>query len=75
MTELAHLVVRLRKALTGVVALRARLAYREREEPAGWNRAGGDVECPKCGLVYFDHPSHPNFHWLTILCDGSLVKL
>lgn len=38
----------------------------------GWYRAGGDMTCPKCGRVYYDHPQ---VWFLHVLCDGSLVKL
>jgi len=38
-----------------------------------YERAGGDVVCQHCGLAYFEHPKAVDF--LTLLCDGSLVKL
>jgi hypothetical protein len=47
----------------------------ERVERADWNRASGDVECPHCTHVYYDHPTVPGFEWLHRLCSGRLVKL
>jgi hypothetical protein len=38
-------------------------------------RAGGDVVCNKCGKKYYEHAEHPDYPFLTVLCDGSLVKL
>lgn len=38
-------------------------------------RAGGDVVCPSCGKVYYDHPQHGGFPFLNVLCDGKVVKL
>lgn len=35
-------------------------------------RAGGGCDCYHCGLTYYDHP---NVDGLTVLCDGSMVKL
>lgn len=35
-------------------------------------RAGGDVVCDKCGLLYFDHPEE---NGLVLTCDGRLWKL
>ncbi len=70
--------VRLRKLAAARSAFRARLALLETDEPIppqGWHRAGGDAVCSACNLAYYDHPSHPRLSWLTILCDGSLVKL
>ena len=55
-------------------ALGARLAEIDRGD-LPFVRAGGDVECPDCGLSYRHHPEHPYHTFLTILCDGKLVKL
>jgi hypothetical protein len=43
-------------------------------------RAGGDVVCPVCGFVYYDHPKdgppdHNGEKYLNRLCNGNLVKL
>lgn len=40
-----------------------------------WHRAGGDVVCPVCHMLYSNHPIAPKYDWLNILCDGTLVKL
>lgn len=52
-----------------------------------WYRAGGDVLCPICGKLYYDHSPEkdPEFcerhteHWTThqfqILCNGDRVHL
>ena len=46
-----------------------------------WMRAGGECICPECGKEYRRHPygmlgdSYENAFYLTILCDGTLVKL
>ncbi|WP_315782422.1 hypothetical protein [Bradyrhizobium sp. SZCCHNPS1003] len=41
-----------------------------------WQRAGGGCVCETCGKLYYDHPyfAEPS-EFLTILCDGDLVKL
>ena len=40
-------------------------------------RAGGDVECPRCGLSYNDHPEIKNEDavGLVMTCEGRLVTL
>jgi hypothetical protein len=38
-------------------------------------RAGGDCACEVCGRTYFRHPESRDYPFLTVLCDGSLVKL
>lgn len=40
-------------------------------------RAGGDVECPRCGLPYNEHPEIKNgvAAGLVVTCEGLLVKL
>ncbi len=40
-----------------------------------FSRAGGECICDKCNKEYVMHPTHPRWHWLNKLCDGSLVKL
>lgn len=44
------------------------------EDPDTFKRAGGDVICGHCGLKYADHPKG-DLEFLTILCDGTQVKL
>ena len=39
------------------------------------DRAGGGVVCDECGHLYYDHPELPGATFLTVLCDGSVVKL
>lgn len=39
------------------------------------DRAGGMANCPTCGRILLDHPDHPFDTFLTVLCDGSIVKL
>ena len=54
-----------------------RLVYRltlEQLDPQV-ERAGGDVVCGACDKTYYDHPNHPAFPWITVLCDDSNVKL
>lgn len=38
-------------------------------------RASGECICMVCGKNYYSHPSHSEFKWLKVLCDGKLVKL
>lgn len=38
-------------------------------------RAGGDVECEHCGLVYFQHPHDLREPWMTLVCGGRRFKL
>jgi hypothetical protein len=40
-----------------------------------FERAGGGVTCEICGHEYYAHPNAVPWMWLTILCDGSYVKL
>lgn len=40
-----------------------------------WRRAGGGVQCDHCKCLYSDHFAVPYSGGLTLLCDGSLVKL
>jgi hypothetical protein len=40
-----------------------------------WQRASGQITCIKCGKEMNRHPNVEGYEWLTILCDGSLVKL
>lgn len=40
-----------------------------------WFRAGGDVVCPTCEMVYYDHPIDPEMSILHVLCSGARVKL
>ena len=37
--------------------------------------ACGECVCHDCGRIYFRHPALPAHHFLTVLCDGSVVKL
>jgi hypothetical protein len=41
----------------------------------GWERCSGDVECPTCGEVYYDHPPHPFVSYFHVTCAGEIVKL
>jgi hypothetical protein len=57
-------------------AVEARLAKVEPHTPVeGFRRADGNSVCEACSEPYREHPEHPSDRWLTILCDGSLVKL
>lgn len=38
-----------------------------------YSRASGEVFCPVCKKMYYDHPNY--LSWLTLLCDGKLVHL
>lgn len=38
-------------------------------------RAGGECICTTCHRDYDSHPSLPGHNWVTVLCDGRLVKL
>lgn len=38
-------------------------------------RASGECVCIDCGRLYRQHPRQPGAECLTVLCDGSLVKL
>lgn len=40
-----------------------------------WRRASGEVNCSVCGKQCNRHPNVEGYEWLTVLCDGSLVKL
>lgn len=42
-----------------------------------WERASGLVDCPICGLLYFDHPIDPGDRLLQlhVSCDGRRWKL
>jgi hypothetical protein len=38
-------------------------------------RCSGLVICESCGRELYDHPSHPFDDWMTITCEGKIVKL
>lgn len=59
------------KLQTHVRALQARI-HNLRPEAT---RASGDGRCRVCGLPYRDHPADPIDAFLTVCCDGHLVKL
>lgn len=40
-----------------------------------WRRAAPGSKCSRCGFEYVDHPRHPDHKWLSVLCNGNLVKL
>lgn len=40
-----------------------------------FRRASGGTICEGCAYFYRDHPSNIPHHWLTMLCDGTYVKL
>jgi len=40
-----------------------------------FRHAGGGVTCDTCGHKYYDHPRHPIDTFLTVTCDGELLKL
>lgn len=41
-----------------------------------WDRAGGECICLICTEPYYKHRNLiGKFSWLTIVCDGHLVKL
>lgn len=61
------------KAQMQTRALAARLA-KIKDDPV-FTRAGGDVICSLCGFDYYSHPHHPVCLYLTVLCDGSVMKL
>jgi len=52
----------------------AALAVRHIEYLDTYERAGGGVECSACGLEYVEHPKG-TMEFLTLLCDGTQVKL
>lgn len=68
MCSLLHLEDGHRRTLPHVLVVDTR-AYIDRD------RAGGGVVCPDCGQEYHDHTRCPSAEWMTILCDGSVVKL
>ena len=35
----------------------------------------GQVSCPVCGHLYYDHPHHAKDDFLHVTCQGKLVKL
>lgn len=40
-----------------------------------FRRASGEARCDECKEMYQDHPNNIPHWWLTMLCDGSYVKL
>ena len=50
-------------------------AYPDANGIPEFNRASGLMCCNQCGRVYYDHPPHPIFSFLHILCNGRIVKL
>jgi hypothetical protein len=48
----------------------------DRIERCDMYRAGGDVICKHCNKLYYDHPYFAEpYEWLTIICNGDIVKL
>lgn len=43
-------------------------------EEGKYERAGGDVECHTCHLLYFEHPELPKWPTFHMLCNGEIVK-
>lgn len=39
-----------------------------------YERAGGDVECRTCRLVYVEHPELPGWPTFHMICSGDIVK-
>lgn len=63
-----------------MLAMRDRVLAQYAGDEREAHRAGGDVVCPQCGFVYYDHPQdgEPDNNgdkYLNRLCDGRLVKL
>jgi hypothetical protein len=45
-------------------------------EAGDWHRASGQCVCDVCGKLYYDHPYFAEpYEFLTILCNGDIVKL
>lgn len=40
-----------------------------------WFRADGDCLCPSCCEPYKKHKNIESNEWITVLCNGELVKL
>jgi hypothetical protein len=41
-----------------------------------FQRAGGGCTCEDCGKLYYDHSYFAEpYEFLTLLCNGSIVKL
>lgn len=57
--------------------LQKRLARRaERQaEPPPWRPAAAGTLCDICRMPYAQHEPDPDFEELTVLCDGSRVRL
>lgn len=43
-------------------------------EDGKYERAGGDVECHTCHLLYYEHPELPKYPTFHMLCSGEIVK-
>lgn len=43
-------------------------------EEGKYARAGGDVECSTCRLLYLEHPELPKYPTFHMLCSGKIVK-
>lgn len=55
--------------------LEVRPEHDEDDECPEFERRCGDSICGVCGKLYYDHPQHPRFGWLNLLCDGTYAKL
>lgn len=40
-----------------------------------FKRCSGLVECRVCGHQYYDHPRHPIDAFLSVTCEGEILKL
>lgn len=76
-TRIDSLTRRFAKSRAAAKGYAARLSRHEIElgKLEDFNRAGGEIVCEECGLDYNDHANHPVHEWITVLCDGRLVKL
>lgn len=43
-------------------------------EEGRYERAAGNAECARCGIVFLDHPEVPGFPTFHMLCDHTIVK-
>lgn len=57
-----------------MVEVAGRDFWQKAMEDGKYERAGGDVECPACRQLYFEHPQLPGFPTFHLICSGEVVK-
>lgn len=64
-----------REAVLQIIEQRLERRAPRRLEPPRWRPAAAGTLCSTCGMPYGQHEEDPDWEELTVLCDGSRVRL